>query len=80
MRSYRLCGISTYYFGQPPPTRRVTDSAGRIYTAVVNAFAVVGATVWNSLGNYLRDPDVNVACLVVYCEFVLLKVPHGCTL
>jgi len=42
-------------FGQPPPTRPANQECGR------RAFAVVGPTVWNALGNNLRDTDLSIA-------------------
>jgi len=46
-------------FGQPPPTRRAKNTARHVQFR--RAFAVVGPTVWNALGNDLRDPDLSIA-------------------
>jgi len=35
---------------------------------VVFFAAVVGPTLWNSLGNDLRDPDFNIARALVACS------------
>jgi len=45
------------HFGQQPPTRRAKNIARHVAYRR-RAFAVVGPTVWNSLGSDLRDPDL----------------------
>jgi len=47
-------------FGQPPPTCRAKNTARHV-TYGRRAFAVVGPTVWNALGNDLRDPELSIA-------------------
>jgi len=48
-------------FGQPPPTRRARI---QLVTYGRRAFAVIGPTVWNALGNDLRDPDLSITSFV----------------